>query len=110
MTNPSIFDRAVSLVSDCTVPQHLIGFSLLAEAAVIKSNNYSIKVTRIYNYLAQRHSTYQRAVARNINYAISQAPGICEALSLRPQDIFNSRVISTIAFKLRSLVNSVDDD
>ncbi|MDE7463685.1 MAG: sporulation initiation factor Spo0A C-terminal domain-containing protein [Clostridiales bacterium] len=102
MTNADLTERAAILVEECTVPPHLTGFALLVEAVVIKANRAACKYSDIYQALAHRHDVSPRAAARDITYAISQADGICEALSIKPQEVFNSRVIATLALKLKA--------
>lgn len=102
MMHQTLYNHAVKLVSDCSVPPHLSGFTFLSEAVMIKSKNYTIKLIDIYKRIAQNHHCTHRAVMRSIAYAISQAEHIGDYLSIGKTDIFNGKVIAMLALKLRS--------
>lgn len=108
MTNPLLLRRAQQLVSDSSVPPHLIGFTFLTEAIIMKSTSYSIKLSDIYKTTALNHNSTPRAVTRDIKYAISQANGISDYLSVRAQDVFNGRVIAELALKLKILSHDTE--
>lgn len=103
MMNQTLYNQAVKLVSDCSVPPHLSGFTLLSEAVIMKSESYSIKLKDIYKNLAQSHRCTHRAITRSISYAISQSEHIRDRLALGKNDLFNGKVIATLALKLKSI-------
>lgn len=101
--NKDLYKRAVELVSDCSVPSHLSGFTFLSEAVTIKSENYIIKLQDLYENIARHHDCTYRAITRDIAYAISQSMHIREHLSIGKNDsLFNGKVISLLALKLKS--------
>lgn len=106
MTNQLLLEQAAKLVSDCSVPPHLSGFGFLIEAVVIKSESESIKLLDIYKTVAHKHNRSQRAVTRSISYAISKADDISNYLSVKKAEVFNGRVIATLALKLKTLTKS----
>ena len=101
--NQTLYRHAVKLVSDCSVPPHLSGFTFLLEAAIMKSENFSIKLIDIYESIAQNHHCTHRAITRSIAYAISQAEHISDYLALGKNDLFNGKVIAILALKLKSI-------
>lgn len=103
MTNQSILKCAEKLVADSSVPPHLIGFTFLSEAVVLKKERSIIKLKEIYSTIAQKYSSKGYAVTRSISYAISQADHLREHLSLsKYETAFNGKVISALALKLNS--------
>lgn len=104
--NDTLYKHAVELVSNCSVPPHLSGFIFLSEAAIIKSQNYTIKLIDIYKRLAQSHNCTHRAITRSITYAISQSAHIREYLSVGKNDLFNGKVIAMLALKLSQYVKT----
>ena len=105
----TLFLHAMKLVSDCSVPPHLSGFTFLLEAAIIKSENYSIKLIDIYKSIAQNHRCTHRAITRSISYAISQSEHIRDYLSLGKNDLFNGKVIAMLALKLKSICQMTEE-
>lgn len=101
--NQTLYSRAVKLITDCSVPPHLSGFTFLLEAAIMKSENYSIKLIDIYKSIAQNHRCTPRAITRDISYAISKSDHICDYLALSKNDLFNGKVIAILALKLKSI-------
>lgn len=102
MMNHTLYGHAVKLVSACSVPPHLSGFTFLAEAVTMKSENYTIKLTDVYESIAQNHRCTYRAVTRSISYAISQSEHIRDYLTLGKSDLFNGKVIAMLALKLKA--------
>lgn len=107
MMNQTLYSHAVKLVSDCSIPPHLSGFTFLLEATIMKSENYSIKLTDIYKSIAQNHRCTHRAITRSISYAISQSEHIRDYLALGKNDVFNGKVIAILALKLKSISPSI---
>lgn len=101
--NPILYKTALKLVNDCSIPPHLSGFTFLSEAVVIKSENPTIKLKDLYCRIAENHHSTQRAITRGIAYAISQSDSIRDYLSVGRNDLFNGRVISMLAFKLKMI-------
>lgn len=101
--NQNKYQFAVELVSNCSVPPHLSGFIFLSEAVVIKSENYTIKLSDIYKSVAKIHRCTHRAITRSIAYAISQSEHIREYLSISKNDLFNGKVIALLALKLKAI-------
>ncbi len=106
MTNQLLLEHAEKIVSDCSVPPHLSGFAFLTEAIVIKYQSDSISLSDIYRTVALNHNRTQRAVTRSISYALSQAERMSDYLAVDKQEIFNGRVIASLALKLKSLSQS----
>lgn len=106
MMNQTLYRHAIELVSECSVPPHLSGFTFLLEAVIMKSENYSIKLIDIYKSIAQKHHCTHRAITRNITYAISQSNHIREYLSVGKNDLFNGKVIAMLALKLYKYVKT----
>lgn len=103
MKNQTLYNLAAKLVTDCSIPPHLSGFTFLLEAIVMKSENYSVKLIDIYACLAQNHRCTDRAITRSITYAISQSEHIRDYLMLGKNDlVFNGKVIAMLALKLKS--------
>lgn len=103
MTNQPILKHAEKLVADSSVPPHLIGFTFLSEAVVLKTERSIIKLNEIYSTIAQTYNSNLCAVTRSISYAISQSDRIREYLSLsKYETTFNGKIISALALKLKS--------
>lgn len=103
MMNQILYNHAVELISACSIPPHLSGFTFLSEAVVMKSENFTIKLIDIYKNLAQNHHCTHRAITRSISYAISQSEHIRDYLSVGVNDLFNGKVIAMLALKLQSI-------
>lgn len=103
MMNHTLYSQAVKLVSACSVPPHLSGFTFLSEAVIMKSENYSIKLIDIYESIARTHRCTHRAITRSISYAISQSEHIRDYLAIGKNDLFNGKVIAILALKLKSI-------
>ncbi len=102
MIQQSIFMHAKKLVADSSVPPHLVGFTFLSEAVVMKTEKESVKLFEIYNTIAQKYNSNHSAVTRSISYAISQADNLREYLALNKNETtFNGRIISTLALRLK---------
>lgn len=102
--NKDLYQHAVELVSNCSIPPHLSGFTFLSEAVVIKRENYVIKLKDLYKNIAQNHNSTHRAVDRDISYAISQSEHIRDYLSIGKNGyLFNGKVIAMLALKLKSI-------
>lgn len=106
--NQTLYSHAVKLVSDCSVPPHLSGFTFLSEAVIMKSENYSIKLTDIYKSIAKNHRCTHRAITRSITYAISQSEHIRDYLALDKNNLFNGKVIAMLALKLKTISPSIN--
>lgn len=103
MINQTILKRAEKLVADSSVPPHLIGFTFLSEAVVLKKERSIIKLNEIYSTIAQKYNSNHYAVTRSISYAISQAEHLRKYLSLSKYEItFNGKIISALALRLKS--------
>ncbi len=103
MTKQTILTHVEKLVADSSVPPHLIGFTFLSEAVVLKKERSIIKLKEIYNTIAQKYNSNQCAVTRSISYAISQAEYLRKYLSLsKYETTFNGKIISALALKLNS--------
>lgn len=109
MMNRNLYQHAIKLVSDCSVPPHLSGFTFLLEAVIMKSENYTIKLIDIYKSIAKNHHCTHRAITRSIAYAISQSRHIRDYLSIGTTDLFNGKVIAMLALKLNQYVNSPEE-
>ena len=101
--NPSLYIHAIKLLSDCSIPPQLTGFTFLLEAVIMKSENYTIKLKNIYKNLAQKYCSTHRAVARSISYAITQSDNIRDYLSVGTNDLFNGKIIALLALRLKTM-------
>lgn len=101
--NQSLYKHAMKLVSDCSIPPHLSGFTFLLEAVIIKSENYTMKLIDIYKNIAQNHHSTHRAITRSISYAIAQSDNIRDYLSIGTAAMFNGKVIALLALKLKTM-------
>lgn len=58
-----LIDRAKTILKDMGVPEHLQGFTFLAEAAALKSLFTSNRYMQIYTHIAKAHNISSKTVA-----------------------------------------------
>lgn len=86
------------------IPSNLKGFDFITEAVQYKISHPHSKFQDIYSAIAATHSQSALSVMRDIGYAIKQSYKLGSLLHLSNQQLYSSRVISTIAIHIKSSV------
>ncbi len=96
-----LLDRAQTILKDMGVPEHLQGFTFLAEAAALKSLFTSNRYMQIYTHIAKAHNILSKTVTNSMSYALDcNRENICANLKINLNELCCSRVISMAALRL----------
>ena len=90
--------RAQTILQSWGIPSHLKGFAYLAEASVLQCL-FSFRRNRMLcSQIASTRSITAKTVANSMAYALSRNRKIiCSILNFKLNDLYPSRVISTLA-------------
>ena len=97
-------DKIKILLLDYEIPEHLLGFEMLAEAVALKIYNPYFPFKTIYSHIASSHGMTVDAVSRDLNYAVKKSDKLELLLSTKSKYIFAERVISFIAIHIKPIL------
>lgn len=96
-----LLNRAKTILKDMRVPEHLQGFTFLAEASALKSLFTSNRYMQIYSHVAKTHDISSKTVTNSMSYALDcNRENICANLKINLNELCCSRVISAVALHL----------
>lgn len=96
-----LLDRAKTILKDMGVPEHLQGFTFLAEASALKSLFTCRRYMQLYTHVAQAHNITVKTATNSMSYALDcNRENICTNLKINLNELCCSRVISMAALRL----------
>lgn len=96
-----LLDRAKTILKDMRAPEHLQGFTFLAEASALKSLFTCCRYMQIYTHIAKAHDISSKTVTNSMSYALDcNRENICANLKINLNELCCSRIISAVALRL----------
>ena len=83
-----LLNRAKTILKDMRVPEHLQGFTFLAEAAALKSLFTCRRYMQIYTHIAKAHDISSKTVTNSMSYALDcNRENICANLKINLNEL-----------------------